>query len=36
MLHGDWGFSFVSRMNVDTLILQRPRWFSKKKRGFRY
>src|SRR5918912_2894484 len=23
MLHGDWGFSFVSRMNVDTLILQR-------------
>src|ERR1700751_5764107 len=23
MLHGDWGFSFVSRMNVDTLIGQR-------------
>src|SRR5215472_8562761 len=23
MLHGDWGFSFVSRANVDTLILQR-------------
>lgn len=23
MLQGDWGFSFVSRMNVDTLILQR-------------
>ena len=23
MLRGDWGFSFVSRMNVDTLILQR-------------
>jgi peptide/nickel transport system permease protein len=23
MMHGDWGFSFVSRMNVDTLILQR-------------
>src|SRR4029453_1851161 len=23
MLHGDWGFSFVSRTNVDTLILQR-------------
>ena len=23
MLHGDWGFSFVSRMDVDTLILQR-------------
>jgi peptide/nickel transport system permease protein len=23
MLHGDWGFSFVSRMNVDTLIWQR-------------
>jgi len=23
MLHGDWGFSFVSRMNVDRLILQR-------------
>jgi peptide/nickel transport system permease protein len=23
MLHGDWGFSFVSRMNVDALILQR-------------
>jgi peptide/nickel transport system permease protein len=23
MFHGDWGFSFVSRMNVDTLILQR-------------
>lgn len=23
MLHGDWGFSFVSRMNVDTLIRQR-------------
>jgi peptide/nickel transport system permease protein len=23
MAHGDWGFSFVSRMNVDTLILQR-------------
>jgi peptide/nickel transport system permease protein len=20
---GDWGFSFVTRMNVDTLILQR-------------
>jgi peptide/nickel transport system permease protein len=23
MAHGDWGFSFVSRMNVDALILQR-------------
>jgi peptide/nickel transport system permease protein len=23
MVHGDWGFSFVSRMNVDQLILQR-------------
>src|SRR6185369_8985743 len=23
MVHGDWGFSFVSRVNVDTLILQR-------------
>lgn len=23
MLRGDWGFSFVSRMNVETLILQR-------------
>src|SRR4051812_38142315 len=23
MLHGDWGFSFVSPVNVDTLILQR-------------
>src|ERR1700747_2842871 len=23
MLHGDWGFSFASRVNVDTLILQR-------------
>ena len=23
MLHGDWGFSFVSRMNVGTLIMQR-------------
>jgi len=23
MLHGDWGFSFVSRVNVDTLILER-------------
>jgi peptide/nickel transport system permease protein len=23
MLHGDWGFSFVSRINVDSLILQR-------------
>ncbi|MGH7388644.1 MAG: ABC transporter permease [Candidatus Rokuibacteriota bacterium] len=23
MLSGDWGFSFVSRMNVETLILQR-------------
>jgi len=23
MLQGDWGFSFVSRVNVDTLILQR-------------
>ena len=23
MLHGDWGFSFVSRADVDTLILQR-------------
>ena len=23
MLHGDWGFSFVSQVNVDTLILQR-------------
>src|SRR5256885_13918857 len=22
-LHGDWGFSFVSRMDVDRLILQR-------------
>ena len=22
-MHGDWGFSFVSRVNVDTLILQR-------------
>ena len=28
MLHGDWGFSFISRVDVDTLILQRvpPRW----------
>ena len=23
MLHGDWGFSFTSRVNVDTLIMQR-------------
>lgn len=23
MMHGDWGFSFVSRMDVDTLIRQR-------------
>jgi peptide/nickel transport system permease protein len=23
MLHGDWGFSFVSRIDVDTLIWQR-------------
>ena len=23
MLHGDWGFSFASRINVSTLILQR-------------
>ncbi len=23
MLHGDWGFSFASRVNVDELILQR-------------
>ena len=23
MLHGDWGFSFVSRMDVDTLVRQR-------------
>src|SRR5262249_43782356 len=23
MMHGDWGFSFVSRVDVDTLILQR-------------
>src|SRR6516164_6376662 len=23
MLHGDWGVSFVSRINVDALILQR-------------
>jgi peptide/nickel transport system permease protein len=23
MLHGDWGFSFASRVNVDTLIMQR-------------
>src|SRR5512132_3960795 len=23
MLQGDWGFSFVSRVNVDALILQR-------------
>ena len=23
MLQGDWGFSFISRINVDTLILQR-------------
>jgi peptide/nickel transport system permease protein len=23
MMHGNWGFSFVSRVNVDTLILQR-------------
>src|SRR3954447_8006472 len=23
MLQGDWGFSFASRVNVDTLILQR-------------
>ena len=23
MLHGDWGFSFVSRVNVDTLVWQR-------------
>ena len=25
MAQGDWGFSFVSRINVDTLILQRSR-----------
>jgi peptide/nickel transport system permease protein len=23
MMHGDWGFSFVSRVDVDTLIMQR-------------
>ena len=23
MVRGDWGFSFVSRINVDTLIMQR-------------
>src|SRR5579863_10403107 len=23
MVHGDWGYSFVSRVNVDTLIMQR-------------
>src|SRR5215510_13405754 len=23
MLHGDWGFSFISRVDVDQLILQR-------------
>src|SRR4030095_8728941 len=23
MMKGDWGFSFVSRVNVDTLIMQR-------------
>src|SRR5438132_12564083 len=23
MMHGDWGFSFVSRVDVDALILQR-------------
>jgi peptide/nickel transport system permease protein len=23
MVHGDWGFSFASRINVDTLIMQR-------------
>src|ERR1700741_2024161 len=23
MLHGDWGFSFASRINVGTLIMQR-------------
>ena len=23
MLHGDWGFSFISRVDVDLLILQR-------------
>ena len=23
MMRGDWGFSFVSRVNVDTLIMQR-------------
>ena len=23
MLQGDWGFSFISRVNVDTLIMQR-------------
>src|SRR5277367_5050875 len=23
MMHGDWGFSFASRIDVDTLILQR-------------
>ena len=23
MLHGDWGFSFISRVDVDVLILQR-------------
>jgi len=23
MLHGDWGFSFISRIDVDTLIMQR-------------
>jgi peptide/nickel transport system permease protein len=23
MIHGDWGFSFVSRVDVDTLIMQR-------------
>jgi peptide/nickel transport system permease protein len=25
MLHGDWGFSFASRINVDQLILERIR-----------
>src|SRR5947209_16670496 len=23
MIHGDWGFSFVSRVDVDTLIVER-------------
>jgi peptide/nickel transport system permease protein len=34
MLHGDWGFSFVSRMDVGTLIMQRlPRpWESSARR----